>query len=211
MRGFEPGSRVALLISECQRGVIDPGLSLFSGLVEQVAERGIVAKIKHLAQVFRDSGAPVVHLHVAHPVDYVGVPMTSLIVARSAKTGAMLIGSDDVEPVPELVPQDGDIVHCRGFSLVAFHGTDLDSVLRNRGITTLVMVGVSSNIAIPGMALCASDFGYQVIVPEDCIAGATPESHAFTITNTLPLYSTLTMAADVEAAVTAMSSGDVSN
>lgn len=197
MRGFEPGSRVALLISECQRGVIEPDLSLFTGLVEQVGERNIVPKISDLADFFRAHNAPVVHLHVAHQPGYGGLPMTSVIVARTAKTGAMLVGSADVEPVAALAPHATDIVHCRSFSLVAFHGTDLDSQLRNRGITTLVMVGVSSNIAIPGMALCASDLGYQVVVPEDCIAGASVESHAFTVANTLPLYSTVTSAAKV--------------
>lgn len=192
MRGLGQSDRVALIISECQRGVIEPEFAMFGGLVEQVAERGIVSKIAALASQFRALGLPVLHAHVAHNKDYVGMPRTSLVVSLAAKMGAMQVGSEGVEPVPELAPEEGDIVHTRSFALVGFHGTDLDSQLRHRGITTLVMVGVSSNIAIPGMALCASDLGYQVIVPEDCIAGASAETHAFSIEHNLPLYSTLT-------------------
>lgn len=194
MRGLGQQDRIALIISECQRGVIERELTMFTGLVDQVEERGIVDKIAKLADQFRDLNLPVLHAHVAHNKDYEGMPRTSLIVSLAAKMGAMQVGSEGVDPVPALKPKEGDIVHTRSFALVGFHGTDLDSQLRHRGITTLVMVGVSSNIAIPGMALCASDLGYQVIVPEDCIAGASAETHAFSIEHNLPLYSTLTTA-----------------
>jgi len=96
-----------------------------------------------------------------------------------------------VESVDEVAPKNDDIVHARSFSLVAFHGTELDSMLRNMGVTTLVPVGVSTNVAISGASLCGSDLGYQVVVPEDCIAGATQESHEFIVQNLLPLYATL--------------------
>ena len=201
MRGFEQGNKVALVISECQRGVIEREFSVFTGLVDQVEERGVVAKIAALADDFRAHGMPVIHAHVAHPVDYANVPRTSLIIARSVKMGSMKVGSAEVDAVPELAPKDGDVVHTRGFSLVAFNGTDFDAQLRNRGITTVVMVGVSSNIALPGMAVCASDLGYQVVIPEDCIAGASAETHAFSVANTLPLFANVVTSADVSEAL----------
>lgn len=204
MRGITTGSKVALLISECQRGVIERDLSLFSGLVEQVEQRNVVANIAALADVFRAHNMPVIHAHVAHEPDYANVPRTSLIIARSVKMGAMKAGSVEVDAVKGLEPQAGDIVHTRGFSLVAFNGTDLDTQLRNRGITTLVMVGVSSNIALPGMAVCASDLGYQVIIPEDCIAGASAETHAFSVQNTLPLFASVVDSAAVVEALQAL-------
>jgi nicotinamidase-related amidase len=191
IRGLETHQRPALLISECQRGVIEPGLSPFPSLAEQVVQRGIVGKIASLAAAFRTGALPVIHLHVAHSHDYATLPVTSAIFARSKKQGRMKIGSIDVDPVAELAPHPEDFVHSRGFSLVAFHGTDLDQWLRNMSVTTLVLAGVSSNVAISGMALCGSDLGYQVVVPEDCVAGATPESHAFMVTQALPLYATI--------------------
>lgn len=201
IRGFETGRRVALLISECQRGVIEADRSDFPGLVEQTASRGITGRIAALAEAFRSAGMPVVHVHVAHQPDYADLPITNVIMARSKKKGGMKIGSEDAQPVAALAPRPGDIVHSRGYSLVAFHGTDLDSRLRNMGVQTLVLTGVSTNVAISGMAVAASDFGYQVVIPEDCIAGASADSHAFIIRNLLPLYSTLSDGATVAAAL----------
>lgn len=203
LRGFAPGQKPALLISECQRGVIEAGLAPFPGLVEQVAVRGIVAKTAQLAAAFRAAGLPVFHLHVAHRPDYADVPVTNVILARSVKNGRMRIGSIDVDPVAGLEVQAGDVLHARGFSLVGFHGTDLDQMLRNRGVTTLVLAGVSSNVAVSGLALCGADFGYQVVVAEDCTAGASAESHAFIVQQGLPLYATLSSGREVAAALAA--------
>ncbi len=132
-RGFEAGKRPALLISECQRGVIDPELSDFPGLAEQVQQRGVLPRIARLAEAFRAAGLPVLHLHVAHRPGYVDLPRTSVIIARSTKQNRMIVGSEDVKSVPEVAPHESDIVHARSFSLVGFHGTDLDSILRNMG------------------------------------------------------------------------------
>lgn len=202
IRGLDKGQRAALLISECQQGVIDPQLSPFQGLAEQVGVRAIVPRIARLAQAFRDAKLPVIHLHVVHRPGYVDLPRTSAIIVRSMKEQRMIAGSQDVLPVEELTPQEGDILHARSFSLVAFHGTELDTMLRNMGVQTLVPVGVSTNVAISGTSLCGSDLGYQVVVPEDCIAGATAESHDFIVNNLLPLYSTLT---DSESIIQALS------
>ena len=197
IRGLQPGCRAALIISECQRGVIEAGRSPFPDLVEQTAARGIVAKTAVLADAFRAAGLPVVHAHFAHQPDYADLPMTSVIMAVSKKTNRLTIGSPDTLAVAGLEPQPTDIVHSRSFSLVAFHGTDLDTRLRNMGVQTLVLSGVSTNVAIQGMSVCASDLGYQVIVAEDCIAGASPQSHDFIVKNFLPLYSTVASSQDI--------------
>lgn len=203
MRGLEANKRVALLISECQRGVVEEGKSLFPQLAQQVAAREIMPKIAHLAQHFRALKQPVVHLHVVHRPDYADLPRNNLILARSAKLGAMRRGQDDVESIVAdgLVDVDRDIMHVRSFSLVAFHGTDLDQTLRNMGVQTVVLTGVSSNVAIPGCAVAATDYGYQVIVAEDCVAGTSPEAHEFTVKNSLPMYSTVTSSTDIIAAL----------
>lgn len=191
IRGLDKGQRAALLISECQRGVIESGMTDFEGLAEQVASRDVVPKTAALAGAFRAASLPVFHLHVAHSSDYADLPKTSVIVSRSIRNKRMRDGSPEVDAVAGLTPQAGDIVHCRRFSLLAFNGTDLDAQLRHRGIQTLVLAGVSTNIAINGLALSGSDLGYQVVVAEDCTAGASEETHRFMVSNALPLYAAL--------------------
>lgn len=197
MRGFTKTDKPALLISECQKGVLDRQLSLFHGLIDHAEGRNMAANIAQLAAEFRRQGLPVIHIHVAHKPDYAGVPVTNVIVARTIKTGGMREGTPDVEAIPGLEPQPGDIVHSRSVSLVAFNKTDLDAVLKSLGVTTLVLCGVSANIALPGMAVCGSDLGYQVVVAEDCIAGASAESYDFAIRQVLPLYSTLLSSGEI--------------
>lgn len=201
LRGLEPGTRAALLISECQRGVIERGRSPFAGLAEQVEQRGIVQRIAALAAAFRAAGQPVVHLHVAHRPDYADVARTSMLMVRSAKTGFMKTGSADVDPVVQLLPQTEDHLLSRRYSINGFNGTDLDATLRNLGVQTVVLVGVSTNVAINTMAVTAADLGYQVLVPEDCIAGASAETHAFVLLHLLPLYATVTTQAAVASAL----------
>lgn len=201
VRGFEKGRRVALLINECQRGVVEERYTDFPGLVEQFNKRGVAKKIAALAQAFRSAGQRVVYVNIGHQPDYADVPKTSLIMALGRRRGGMKIGSEEVETIAELTPQPTDIVHSRGFSLIGFHGTDLDTRLRHMGISTVVLTGVSADVAIPGLGLYASDLGYQVVVPEDCIAGSSPETHNFIVKNTLPLFTTVTDSKSVIEAV----------
>lgn len=200
IRGLEPGKRIALIINEMQKGTIAEG-SDFPELVEQISERGIIPKMVALAEAFREAGMPVIHTHIAHDPDYAELPITNLIMARSKKNGRQKVGSVDAEPVPELAPTATDIVHSRGYGLIAFHGTDLDSRMRHMGINTVVLSGVSSNIALQGLALFASDMGFQVVIPEDCTAGASRETHEFVFKNLLPLYSNITTGDQVIAAL----------
>lgn len=79
-------------------------------------------------------------------------------------------------------------------------GTDLDSVLRNLGITTIVGVGVSVNVAITNLVMDAVNRSYQVVLPRDAIAGYPREYADAVIDNTLALLATVTTTEDVLAA-----------
>ena len=74
-------------------------------------------------------------------------------------------------------------------------------MLRNLGVQTVVLTGVSSNVAVPGLAVCAADLGYQAVIPEDCIAGASEEVHDFVVANLLPMYSTVTNLEEISTAL----------
>ena len=76
-------------------------------------------------------------------------------------------------------------------------GTDLDPVLRNLGVTTIVGVGVSVNVAIPSMTMDAVNAAYQVVLPRDAIAGIPRDYADAVIDNTLSLLATVTTTDDV--------------
>lgn len=194
IRGLGPDEKPALLISECQRGILDASLTSLPELAIQADERGILARIARLAEVFRDHGLPVLHLHIGHRADFAGCAVTSPLMGASRKSAKMVAGTADAEPMPDVAPVESDIVCSRRSGLAMWYGTDLDAMLRNEHVDTLVMVGVSTNVALFGGSLGGVDRGYQVVIPEDCTAGGSAETHQFMITNSLPLLATMSSA-----------------
>jgi nicotinamidase-related amidase len=83
------------------------------------------------------------------------------------------------------------VVLSRLHGLNPMAGTDLDSVLRNLGITTIVAVGVSVNVAITNLVMDAVNHGYQVVLPRDAVTGVPAEYGDLLIDNTLSLLATV--------------------
>src|ERR1700738_4728036 len=81
----------------------------------------------------------------------------------TAERMALVDGMPGAEIIPELAPQSGDFVidHRR---VTAFHGTELNTLLKRQGITTLALTGVATNLTVEGTAREASNEGYNVII-----------------------------------------------
>ncbi len=197
IRGLEPGRRPALVISECQRGILDIEFSTLPQLVEQAQERAILPRIAELASEFRTLRLPVIHAHICHRPDLVGAMVTSPLAAVALRSGGLVEGTSRAESMPEVAPMPGDVVSARRSGLVMWFGTDMDVTLRSFDIDTVVLCGVSTNLALFGGALGAVERGYQAVVAEDCSAGATAESHRFMITESLPMLATIATAAEM--------------
>ncbi len=76
-------------------------------------------------------------------------------------------------------------------------GTDLDSILRNLGVTTIVAVGVSVNVAITNLVMDAVNAAYRVVLPRDAVAGIPADYAGAIIDNTLSLLATVTTTDDL--------------
>ena len=111
------------------------------------------------------------------------------------------VGTPATDVVPEFAVQPSDFVLSRIHGLNPMAGTDLDPILRNLGITTLVVVGVSVNVAVTNLVMDAVNLGYQVVLPRDAVAGVPTDYADAVIDNTLSLLATVTMTDDVVAAL----------
>lgn len=171
------GGRAALVINECQRGLLEAAHAVIPALCAQAAERAIVPRIANLAKGFRQAGLPVIFVHVIHRPDFAGVSLNNPAVRAIARQQGLCEGSPQVEAMPELLPQEVDHVVRRYSGMTMFYGNHLDSLLRNLRIDTVVAAGVSTNVAIPGLVLGALDRGFDVVVAEDCIAGTSAAAH----------------------------------
>ena len=109
---------------------------------------------------------------------------------RKSQVG-LLPGSEAAEVIEQLGPAESDLVLSRLHGLNPMAGTDLDPILRNLGVTTLVVSGVSINVAITNMVMDAVNNGYQVVVPTDAVAGVPAIYAQDVLNNTLSVLATL--------------------
>jgi nicotinamidase-related amidase len=201
VRGLEPGKRAALVVNEMQNAIANPA-HIDTPLAAQVTARGVVARINTLTAAFRAAGAPVIYCTIAaRTPDWDGFVVNCALAARIKRTGKLVVGTPGGALHDDLTVEPSDIVSHRAHGMAPFTGTDLDATLRGYGIDTVVLTGVSTNIALPGAATEAVALGYSVVLAEDCTAGATPETHHMQITQHLLMLATITSAESVIAAL----------
>src|SRR5205823_11705996 len=112
---------------------------------------------------------------------------------RTATRGAQV--------VDEIAPRHGDVVLPRFTSIDPSHGSELWAVLQRLDARTLVIAGVSTNMAVEGTVRGAANRGYRVVVVEDCCASVPEEWHRFSVEKILPLLADVSSAAEVRAAL----------
>jgi nicotinamidase-related amidase len=141
----------------------------------------------------RRAGVEIVHHIAVHRSDMKGANHNArLFRAMERQGGPQLVGTEMVEVAPPISVADSDIISTRLHGLGPMAGTDVDAILRNLGCTTLVIVGVSSNVAIPNAVFDAVNLAYEVVVPRDAIAGYPAEYTDTIVDNSLALVATIT-------------------
>lgn len=184
-----PG-HTAVVTQECQGAVIGPDAGL--ALLAAEARRLALPNIVRLLPAARAAGVRVVHCLVRRRPDGLGSNHNAKIFAMSGAGVDIAPGSPGAALLPELGPEPTDLTLSRRHGVGPMGGTDLDAVLRNLGVTTIVVVGVSLNIAIPNLVMDAVNAAYRVVVPRDAVAGIPADYGDAVITNTLSLLATIT-------------------
>jgi biuret amidohydrolase len=180
----------ALVTQECQGAVIGPNAQL-PQLAEE-ARHSAIPNIARLLLAARSSGVSVVHCLVVRRPDGRGSNRNARLFAAAKSFGdALTPGSEGATLLPELGPHPTDLILTRWHGLGPMGGTDLDYVLRNLGVTTIVGVGVSVNVAITNFVMDAVNSGYQFVLPRDAVAGVPREYADNVIDNTLSLLATV--------------------
>jgi nicotinamidase-related amidase len=203
MRGLQDIGAVALLTIECQNGATNPDYSGHEGLPGQCAERGIMARIAGLSAVCRDRSIPVFHSKLVHRDDWKGSNLNSPLLGSNRKRRKMIAGQADSDLHPALGAEPVDFVLERTHGVTSFYGSALDQLLRNCGVRTLIVTGVSTNLGVPGAVIEAVNRGYSVIVAEDCTAGVWREAHTFVVEHLLPPLAVIASSDEIVSALQA--------
>ncbi|MEW2522533.1 isochorismatase family protein [Actinacidiphila alni] len=165
--GLDP-ARTALILVDLMDRIVALPLAPHSG-------PEVLAAALRLAGAFRASGAAVVGVRVRRPGPAEQPP-----------------GSDLVEDVAKVC----DLVVVKQ-TVGAFHGTGLDERLRERGIDTLVLAGVATNMGVESTARAAADHGYGLVFAEDAMSGLTAAEHRSAVSLDFPRFGTVVTTAQV--------------
>jgi nicotinamidase-related amidase len=188
----------AIVTSEVQNGVVGERSAL-----PQLAEAAapMVERLAVLCDAARAAGARVIHATASRRADGAGSNANArLFLAVRKSPVALLPGSPESEVVPALGPHADDLVLGRLHGLNPMAGTDLDPILRNLGVTTIVVTGVSVNVAITNLVMDAVNLGYQVVLPRDAVCGLPADYADAVIDHTLALLATVTTVDELVAA-----------
>ena len=181
----------AVLLQELQEGVVGATSGL-PALAEVVQQSALIPNAARVAAMARRVGVPVIHCTAENLPRGFGVNTNARLFAGARKRGMdNLPGSDSVQPIGALGPFDSDVVLPRLHGLSPLTGSPLDSLLRNNGIRTIVVMGVSLNIAIPNLVFDAVNRSYQVVLVSDAVAGVPPAYGEQMIQHTLSLLCTI--------------------
>ena len=185
----------AVVTQECQGAVMGPNAGL--AMLADEARRVALPNIVRLLPAARAAGVRVVHCLVQRRPDGLGSNQNAKIFTMGQGHVDITPGTPGAAVLPELGPEPTDLVLSRWHGVGPMGGTDLDAVLRNLGVSTIVVVGVSLNIAIPNIVMDAVNAAYRVIVPRDAVAGIPTEYGEAIIDNTLSLLATITTTDDL--------------
>jgi biuret amidohydrolase len=177
-------TRAALIIIDMQRDFLEPG-GFGAALGNDVSRLKVaVEPCRKVLAAFRARGVPVIHTREGHRSDLSDAPRhkvergdQTLRIGTPGPMGRILVrGEPGHDIVPELYPISGEpIIDKPGKG--AFYQTDLELVLRNRGIDTLFVCGVTTEVCVNTTVREANDRGYRCIVLSDCCASYFPEFH----------------------------------
>jgi len=156
---------------ECQENLIGEG-PVLPGLAKAAQDIGLLANLSRLFAAARQVGSRIYFCTDERRPDGFGFARNTMVALRM--TGGD--GSGGQGPImAKITPQPEDVVFRREQGLTGFYATGLDPYLRNTGVTTVIVTGVSLNIAVLGTAIEAMNRGYTVVVPDDCVASDPAE------------------------------------
>ena len=171
-------------------------VDLQKGVTARAEMKPILDNSVALAAAFRERGFPVALVTVEG-----GAPGRTDAHQSAGGQSSRQRPADWAELSPELEHESADIrIAKRRWG--AFTGTDLDAILRERGVTQVIVTGVATSIGVESTARTAHELGYHVVIATDAVADVTPEAHANSIDRIFPRMSETATTAEILTALT---------
>jgi len=179
--------KTALLIIDMQKHFLDGKNDFFAGVRKQVAQANVIDNTAKVLKAARAAKLPVCHITTGHRADRSDVVPTITDMQSTAKLPLLAEGSPAAEIVDKLRPVAREsIVFKRRHG--AFYQTDLDMLLKTRGVDTLLFAGILTDVCVAITFYQARMRDYHVVLLSDCCASSTKERHDYFIENMFPRH-----------------------
>jgi ureidoacrylate peracid hydrolase len=201
-------AKTAIVLVEYQNDFTTEGGVLHGAVKTVMDQTGMLTHTKALVSAARSAGATIIHSPIQFAAGYYEITRHPYGILKGVvDSNAFVKGSWGAEIVGDLTPADGEIVLEGKRGLDAFASTNLDFILRSKGIETVVLAGFLTNCCVESTMRSAYERGYEVITLTDCVAGTSPEEHANAITYDYPMFSKPMSSTEFETALSGAVAG----
>src|SRR5258706_11581865 len=180
----------ALVLVDLQKGILGCAVAPHSGAA-------VLQSAAQLAKRFRAAGAAVVLTRVTWSRNFADALQQPV---DRPLPGPAELPSEWGDFPAELEDNAGDIIITKR-EWCAFHGTELDLQLRRRGIKTIALGGIATNMGVESTARQAWEHGYEIVFADDAISSINPELHSFAMQSIFPIIGRVRRSADIMASV----------
>jgi nicotinamidase-related amidase len=187
----------AVVLIEFQNDFTSEGGALHGAVQGVMGENDMLSKTREVADAARRAGATVMHAPIMFHEGYNEISAHPYGILKGVVDGnAFVKGTWGAAIVDELAPQEGDIVIEGKRGLDTFASTNLDFILRSKGIKTIALGGFLTNCCVESTMRSGYENGYQVITLNDCVAATSAEEHENAIKYDFPMFSQPMSSAD---------------
>ena len=186
---MDPKSTAVVLI-EYQNDFTTEGGTLHGAVKRVMDSTGMLPNTVATANAARALGVQIVHVPISFSPDYRELsPEPYGILKGVVDSRSFQKGSWGAEIVDVLAPEDTDIVAEGKRGLCGFATTNLDFILRSRGITDIALAGFLTNCCVESTMRTGYEKGYKIVTLTDCTATVSAEEQAFAIAKNFPMFS----------------------
>ncbi|PXW31618.1 UNVERIFIED_CONTAM: nicotinamidase-related amidase [Williamsia faeni] len=195
-------TKTALVLIEFQNEFAAEGGVLHDAVKAVMEKNGMLANTAALVDRARDAGVTILHAPITFAAGYGEITKHPYGILKGVVDGnAFVKGTWGAEFVAEVSPADGDIVIEGKRGLDTFASTNIDFILRSKGIDTIILGGFLTNCCVESTMRTGYENGYRVITLTDCTAGTSVEEHDNAINFDYPMFSHPVESKDVAAAL----------
>lgn len=174
--------RTALLVMDYQNDIV--------GMLPEDARTALVERAGIVLKEARQARILIIYVVVRFRPGYPEVNLQNKLFSSLKESGRLLEGTPGAEIDPRLAPQPGDIVVTKR-RVGAFSTTDLETILRSRNISRLVLFGISTSGVVLSTVRWAADMDYSLVVVSDLCADRDPEVHRVLMDKVFPWQATV--------------------